>query len=116
MLELKVQQVYIDAITNGTKTIEGRLAKDKYLKLRQGDRVKFFNNAGTQSVAKKVVAIHRYSTFEAAFTEQDYKKAVPNAKDISDAASVYEQFYPKALQAKLGIVFIELEEAQQSAA
>lgn len=107
-LELNVQQIYFDAIKAGSKTIEGRLAKQKYRSLKPGDSVIFYNSERTQSVAKIVVAVHVYPTFEAAFREQDFRKAIPAAKSVHEAMAVYEQFYTPKMQKEEGVVFIEL--------
>ncbi|HTH72207.1 MAG TPA: ASCH domain-containing protein [Candidatus Pristimantibacillus sp.] len=108
MLQFNVQRVYFDAIKAGTKTIEGRLAKQKYLDLRPGDSVVFFDNEHTESVTKTVTAIHLYPTFEAAFKEQDFRKAIPSAKTVKEAIAVYEQFYTPQMQQQERVVFIEL--------
>lgn len=109
MLDLNVQQVYFEAIKNGTKTIEGRLAKEKFRKLKAGDNIRFSNNEGTQSVVRSVAAIHIYPTFEDSFKVQDFKQAVPNVNTIAEAVQIYEQFYTKQMQREYGVVFIELE-------
>jgi ASC-1-like (ASCH) protein len=109
MLDLNVQQVYYDAIKNGAKPIEGRLAKEKFRALKPGDKVRFFNNEHTQSVIKTVVAVHIYQTFEAAFKEQDFLDAIPDAESVEDAIKVYEQFYTKPMQLEHGVVFIQLQ-------
>lgn len=107
-LDLNVQQVYLDAIAAGTKTAEGRLAKEKYRALKAGDVITFHNNEQTQSLDKAVVALRIYATFEAAFKEMDFKDAVPNARNIDEAIAIYEQFYSKKMQQQEGIVFIVL--------
>ena len=108
MISLNVQQTYYDAIASGTKTIEGRLAKAKYLELRSGDAVTFSNDDNTSSLTKTVKAVYCYPTFEDAFREQDFKRAVPTANTVEDAIRVYEQFYPESAQQEHGVVFIEL--------
>ena len=109
MLELDVQQLYFDAIAAGMKTIEGRLAKQKYMALKPGDNVRFTNPDGSQSVVKEVVALHTYPTFADAFKTQDFQRAIPTAKTVDDAIHIYERFYPGFAQQEFGIVFIELK-------
>ena len=70
--------------------------------------MRFSNNAGTQHVIKEVVTVYKYSSFEDAFKEQDYRKAVPGSNNAGDAIAIYEQFYPKNLHSKIGVVFIEI--------
>ena len=108
IIDLEVQQPYFDAIMSGTKTIEGRLAKERYLKLKEGNLVHITNSSDTMSMEKTIKAVRYYASFEAAFEKLDYRKAIPNAKNVNDAISVYEQFYPAAVQEKFGVVFIEL--------
>jgi ASC-1-like (ASCH) protein len=109
MFDLSVQQIYYDAIANGTKTIEGRLAKEKYRALKPGDEIRFSNNEGTQSLVKKVGAVHVYPTFADSFKVQNFKHAIPDAASVADAIRVYEQFYTKEMQQKHGVVFIALQ-------
>lgn len=49
-ITINVQQVYLDAIKNGSKTIEGRLATEKYRSLRPGDVLTIYNNEQTDMV------------------------------------------------------------------
>ena len=107
-LDVEVQQPYFDAIQNGTKTMEGRLAQHKYTDLQPGDILRFSNPSGTQSLNKTVAHIHRFPTFAAAFETEDFKQAIPDAGSAEDAIAVYEQFYPSSVQKQTGIVFIGL--------
>src|SRR5690606_20622298 len=108
-LTLSVRQTYYDAIARGAKTIEGRLAKAKYLELKPGDTVTFSNDDNTTSLTKTVKAVHSYPTFDDAFKEQNFKRAIPDANTVEDAIRVYESFYPQLVQREHGVVFIELE-------
>lgn len=108
MITLHVQQHFLDAIKNGTKSLEGRLAKDIYRSLKAGSVVAFYNEDHTDMVEKKVVSLRVYKTFRDAFLEEDYTKAIPGANTIDEAVAVYEQFYPVAKQNQHGIVFIEI--------
>lgn len=103
MITLNVQQVYLDSIAAGSKTIEGRLAKQKYKSLKPGDEIRFSNNENTQSLVKKVVALHFYASFEKAFKAQDFQNATPNAKTLNDSLEIYERFYSKELQFAFGL-------------
>ena len=108
-INLEVQQPYFDAIKSGTKTIEGRLAKQKYTTLKAGDTIQFMNPSGGASITKKVARVYRYPTFEDAFEHLSYKNAIPNAESSEQAIKIYEQFYPRPIQDELGVVFIVLQ-------
>jgi len=109
IIDLEVQQSYFDAIKAGSKIIEGRLAKQKYLDLKVGDAIRFTTPSSAVSVTKTVAKVYYYPTFEAAFKEQDFTHAIPGAHTAEDAVKVYEQFYSRQLQEEVGVVFIELQ-------
>ena len=107
-IDLEVQQPYFDAIKSGIKTIEGRLAKQKYLNLQPGDSIRFTAPPNSTSIVKTVAKVHRYATFREAFKEQNFQLAIPDARSVDDAVAVYERFYPRQIQDEIGVVFIEL--------
>lgn len=109
MLNLDVQQQYFDAIKIGVKTIEGRLAKDKYRLLTVGSTLSISNNDHSESVEKKIVSLRIYKNFRDAFEKEDYCRAVPDAKSVDDAVAVYEQFYSIKKQHEFSVIFIEIE-------
>lgn len=108
MFDLSVQQKYFDAIKADKKDIEGRLAKDKYRHLQVGSPIIFYNNERTMQIEKQIVSLRIYKSFRDAFKYEDFKKAVPDAKNIDDAVAVYEAFYPEEEQLKFGVIIIKL--------
>ncbi|GIW59659.1 MAG: isomerase [Patescibacteria group bacterium] len=104
---MHVQQKYYDFIKNGQKTIEGRLAKEKYRLIKVGDEIVFENDA-KEELRKKVLALYVFATFRSAFSKLDYHLAIPDAQSINDAVAVYERFYPIDEQIANNVIFIQL--------
>lgn len=113
-ITINVQQVYLDAIKNSSKTIEGRLATEKYRSLRPGDVLTIYNNEQTDMVTGGVVNVYEYADFEAAFREWDFRLAIPEAQNVGEALAVYEQFYSRTRQQDAGVVFIELSVVERN--
>lgn len=108
MTTLYIRQAYLDAIKSGVKSIEGRLAKDKYRLLKVGSTVTFYNDDHTDKVEKKIISLRIYKTFHDAFLKEDYRKAIPDAKTADEAVAAYERFYSAAQQRDRSVIFIEI--------
>jgi ASC-1-like (ASCH) protein len=104
---MHVQQKYYDFIKSGKKTIEGRLAKDKYRLVKVGDEIVFENDT-KEELRKKVVGLYVFSTFRDAFQMLDYRLAIPDAQSIDEAVAIYEQFYTLEEQKTNNVIFIQL--------
>jgi ASC-1-like (ASCH) protein len=96
------------SMKDGTKTIEGRLAKDKYVLLKIGNIITFSNDEGTE-LKKKIIDIYKFPTFKEAFKKINYKKAVPAANSAKEAINLYYSFYPLEEQLKYGVFLFEIE-------
>ncbi len=106
-MELHLQDIYFKAIRAGEKTVEGRLAKEKYRLLSIGEKIVFVNDAGDR-IEKKLKAIHVFGTFKEAFDVIPFTHAVPGIDNIENAVKVYETFYPITEQHQYGVVFLEI--------
>lgn len=106
-----VQQQYFDALSRGTKTIEGRIAKTKYTRLRPGDTIAF-ESADTHAVLiKTVTAISRFPTFASMLRHHGIRPFLPDPaiKTIEQACAVYHSFgdYKKE-EEKYGVIAIHV--------
>ncbi len=106
-MKIHLQDKYFEAIKEGTKTIEGRLAKQKYRDLHVGDTVTFHNDLGEETV-KRIKAIHIYRTFEEAFSEVDFRDALPGVDNIRESVLIYSKFYTLPEQEEYNILFISI--------
>lgn len=100
-----------DMIKQGIKTIELRLYDDKRKMIRVGDEIEFTNSTAPDlSLCCRVVALHKFSSFEelygalpllkCGYTDSDISTASPNDMDV---------YYPKEKQIEYGVIGIEIE-------
>jgi ASC-1-like (ASCH) protein len=102
-LELDVQEPFLSFIKSGEKKVEGRLAKEKYLNLNNGDLISINN------IEVKIKGVTKYSSFEEMLIMEGVKNVIPNAKDLSEAVSVYYNFYSKEDEKTFGVVGINIK-------
>ena len=84
---------YFTLMKNGVKTIEGRLNKGKYAKIKKGDEVVVFNNDETNSFNVVVTGVKKYKSFETMLKTESLEKVLPNIKDVSEGIKIYRKFY-----------------------
>jgi len=103
MFDVNIQEPYFGFILNGSKTIEGRLNKGKFLDIKIGDTLKINNNAEFIVVAKNI-----YSSFKDMITVEGLKNVTPDVDNIDEAVAVYYKFYAKEDEQKYGVVGIKI--------
>jgi len=102
-LELDVQEPFLTFIKSGQKKVEGRLAKDKYLNLKQGDLIKI------NDIEVKVISITKYKSFKDMLIMEGVKNVIPNAKNLKSGVNVYYKFYNKKDENLFGVVSISIK-------
>ena len=65
-------------IVKGRKTIEGRLNKGVFKKLKNGDDIKFCN--GDDMIEGKVININKYNSFRDMLTNEEINKILPDVQ------------------------------------
>ena len=65
-------------IMKGRKTIEGRLNKGVFKKLKNGDDIKFCN--GDDMIEGKVININKYNSFRDMLTSEEINKILPDVQ------------------------------------
>lgn len=102
-LILDVQEPYLSFIKSGQKTVEGRLAKKKYLNLSKGDLIKI------NDLEVEVMNVSKYKSFEDLMSTEGIKNVIPNAKSLKEAVDIYYQFYSKKDENLFGVVGISIK-------
>lgn len=112
------ESVLLDAIINGTKTIEGRLGKGKFSEYRVGDTVSLRRDTrdedgvlrdGEPDAARVIVtAIRQYPDFITMVNEEGFEKVIPGARDARAAADEYNKYYSLEDQRTYGVLAIEV--------
>ncbi len=118
MQEIGIKDSFVDDILSGAKTIEGRLGKPKFLKIREGDIlsirrdiyqdgkiVKSYNDAARIYVQEVLC----FESFEEMFSALDHESTIPSAKNTEDAIEAYRKFYSAEDESEFGVVAILFE-------
>lgn len=103
LFEINVQEPYYSFITDGQKTVEGRLNKGKFAEMQAGDTLKINNE-----VLFTVVGKRTYQTFADMIRAEGVKKVIPDKETIEEAAQVYYQFFTKEDERNYGVVAIQI--------
>ncbi len=106
--KMKLQNSPFRKIQKGLKTIELRLYDEKRQKVKVRDQIEFTNlEDRTQKILTRVVALHRFDSFEEMFRAlptgaMGYSEGqIPKAEDM-------ERYYSKEEQALYGVIGIEI--------
>lgn len=102
-LQLSVQEPFLTFIKKGQKTVEGRLAKDKYCNLKIGDIIKI------NDILLKVTSISKYKTFKEMLINEGLNNVIPNAKSTKEGTDVYYKFYSPKDEKLFGVVGIGIK-------
>lgn len=102
--EINVQEPYFTHIKNGTKIVEGRLNKGKFLEMKIGDEL-LLNEVVKLEIVNKSV----YKSFREMIMFEGIKNVIPDAKNIDEAESAYYKFYSKEDENQFGVSAIQVK-------
>jgi len=100
---------YFSFVKNGQKTIEGRIAKDKYKNIKVDDHFIVHNDDETDFVEVKIIGIRKYPSIKELLEHEDLQKILPNAKSIDEGIETYKKFYTAEHEKEFGVVAIEIK-------
>jgi ASC-1-like (ASCH) protein len=115
MQEIGIEKTLLQSVLIGTKTVEGRLGKPKYLKLRVGDKLKLREDTwqdGKITASRPDVAIATitqllyFESFAEMFSSINYLDTVPNASTREEALAQYDTFYSVEDELEYGVIAI----------
>lgn len=118
MIEIGINSVILTQILDGSKSIEGRLAKDKFLAIRVGDVISVrediyadgsISNSRASAAKLKVTEIGKFDSFKEMLTETDFKKAIPSASNLDEASREYELYYSSEDEKKYGVLGLSFQ-------
>ena len=84
---MHVQPQYFEAISDGTKRMEARIAKRKYKSLQKGDTIIFQNTKTKHNVIKIVTGKIIFPTFLAMLQHFGVEAFLPMYKDLTNEAA-----------------------------
>lgn len=108
---LRLQKEFFAKISNGTKTLEGRLNDEKRKKIDIGDYIVFVNaDDENKTIKVKVLDKYHFDNFDQMLLFVD-KNALgfDNNRTDNDILSVYRSIYPKDKENKYGVVILKVE-------
>lgn len=113
MHEIGIESSLFEAIRSGEKTIEGRLGKPRFLKIKEGDNLSIREDiwkdgeiigSHDDTLKLKVTQVLYFESFKEMLEAVNYKAAVPTAKTIDDAINKYADFYSAKAEEEYGVV------------
>lgn len=102
------QEPYFSYLKSGQKTIEGRLLKGKYAKIKIGDQILVKNIEETEEILVEVMALNFYPSFRDLVKTEKINKLLPNISTVEEGIQIYKQFYNPEEEQIYGVVAIHI--------
>ena len=121
MEEIGIESTLVESIRNGDKTIEARLGKPRFLKIKEGDSIHvredfWYEGKILESLSHalevKVTQILYFETFKEMLEAMDFQAAIPTATSVDDALKTYKQYYSSEDEREYGVVAFSFELVQ----
>ena len=104
-IKINMQEPYKTFVLKGIKTVEGRLNKGKFARIKVGDVLEI----KTEDIKFYVIEKNVYSSFREMLEVEGIENVIPDKDNIDDAVNVYYKFYTKAQEKKFKVVAIKLQ-------
>lgn len=118
MNEIGIESTMVEAIKNGKKTMEVRLAKPRFLLIQEGDvlsvREDFYYEGDvldslSNALAIKVTQILYFESFKELFEAINFMAVLPDAKTVEEATATYRRFYTLEDELAFGVAVFSIE-------
>lgn len=115
MIEIGINSEILAQILHGTKTVEGRLAKDKFLTINTGDMISIREDAYADGVIIKsresaakitVTGIAKFDSFKQMLMATGFHNVIPSAATLEEACDEYLRYYSSEDEKKYGVLGI----------
>ncbi len=100
IINIDISEPYKTFMINREKTVEGRLNKGKFLKVRVGDVLQI----NPDGILFKITAKKIYLSFKEMIEKEGIRNVIPDKNEINEAVSVYYDFYTKEQEKEFGVV------------
>ena len=100
-----LSQPWFNYIKNGDKTLEGRLNRQDWSKMKKGDILIFTNK--NEKIITSIKSINSYVSFEQLLYEKmdgvtmNLKRLLPNIETIDEGIQIYENIYENNIKTKV---------------
>lgn len=118
MHEIGIESSLVEAIRSGDKTIEGRLGKPRFLKIKEGDILSIREDiwkdgeiigSHDDTLRLKVAQVLYFESIKEMLEAVNYEAAVPTAKTLREAIDKYAEFYKAKDEEEYGVVALFFE-------
>jgi ASC-1-like (ASCH) protein len=90
--KLNISKKWLDEISFGKKTVEGRLIKgDKYEIMKIGDHIMF--SCGEIKEKCTIIGLNKYDTFKEMIIYEGLINVLPTIKTLEEGLSFYDNIY-----------------------
>jgi ASC-1-like (ASCH) protein len=90
-LEFTIKQPWFDLINSGKKTVEGRLNRGAFSRIRVGDQITWVHK--NLKCRTTVQSIHHYPSFKQMIEEEGIQNILPNIDSVDQGVDLYHQYY-----------------------
>jgi ASC-1-like (ASCH) protein len=96
--QFHVQPRYFNLILTGQKTVEGRVAREKYSHLKAGDAIQFLTDQSgldeksPQTLEARVISLKKFGSFSEMLSFYGLKNCLPGVESLSEGVTLYHSF------------------------
>ncbi len=102
---------WFDLILSGKKTVEGRLNRGIYQRLKVGQVIHFRDTTTKRMMQVIIKDIRKYGSFRSYIANEGCDQVAPHLKTVDEAVATYQKFYRAANpDIKHGALAIEVAE------
>ncbi len=105
-LHKELAEPWFGFIRSGRKTVEGRLVRSEWARVKKGDKITFFNDE--QSVTVTVEDVVVYPSFQLMLETEGLARCLPEVQDVAAGVGVYRSIYSSEDESKYGVVAVRL--------
>lgn len=118
MIEIGINSEILAQIRAKRKTVEGRLAKGKFLTIRPGDVISIREDIYRDGVIIEscsatlqlaITGVKKYDSFRAMLNDVGYSSAIPDAKNLDQACTTYGLYYSGEDEQRYGVLGISFK-------
>ena len=113
---LQISPRYFELVQKQKKTVEGRLAKTRFLDLEKEQTIRLQNSKSYSSLYVKIVYLKKYTSFKEMLIFEGLDKCLPDIQNIEEGIDVYYGFQDyKKMERELGVLAIGIHLLGESA-
>lgn len=118
MHEIGIQTDSLEQIMAGKKTIEGRLATQRFLSIQVGDTISIREDiwrggriidSRAKTATILITHIHRFPTFRDMLKLLGFEKFRPDVQTLPQAIEMFTRYYSRDDELRLGVVGLEFK-------